>query len=142
MSEEKQSETARSCPRCDGETLGPGELDGLDPQLEAWTCPSCKGHFLSPVAFRDIEVTTFPRLIERRQIPGLEEQLQLLACPVCASKPWMEKFRHPKDRQVVVDRCRDCAGIWLDPGEARAIREESLPVFLTQTARYFIELLD
>lgn len=131
---------AHRCPRCK-EPLGPGSVDGLAPKLTAFSCPACRGHFLSPAAFKDVEATTFPKLVELRRLPDNAEQLQLLGCPACDGHPLMEKFRHPKDRHVVVDRCRECSAIWLDAGEAAAIREESLPVFVARTARYFYDLL-
>lgn len=136
------------CPRCLSK-LGQGlpaqteTYSSADPDMkQAWSCEACGGHFLDPASFRDVETTTVPKLLELRRIPGNEEQLQALSCPSCEAAPLMEKFRHPKDRQVVVDRCSDCGGIWLDSGEADAIREESLPVFLANTARYFLDLLN
>jgi Zn-finger nucleic acid-binding protein len=78
--------------------------------------------------------------IERK--PGLRIDLdRRRSCPRCGDMIMMRHFSSAK-RQVVVDECPRCAGIWLDAGELRTIRTE----FMTEADRrnaadaYFAEI--
>lgn len=44
-------------------------------------------------------------------------------CPKCPNIIMMRRFSSPK-RQIQVDECAQCAGIWLDIGELNQIRQE------------------
>jgi Zn-finger nucleic acid-binding protein len=45
-----------------------------------------------------------------------------LPCPTCLGV-MMEKLRPVRDRELVLDYCRRCGGVWFDAGEVRALRE-------------------
>lgn len=45
-----------------------------------------------------------------------------LRCPQCADVIMLRHF-FSVSRQVEIDECPGCGGIWLDPGEIKAIRE-------------------
>ena len=109
--------------------------------FDAYVCSSCGGRFLGDVQLKLVEETVEPKLFELRHIPPIANQSIVLHCPICPSHPEMEKFEHHRDRKVVLDRCPRCQGIWLDRGELTAIREESLPVFLANTVKYFWDLM-
>lgn len=44
-------------------------------------------------------------------------------CPKCPDVVMMRHFFSPR-REVEVDECANCGGIWLDPGELAQIRRE------------------
>lgn len=65
------------------------------------------------------------------------------ACPKCASSV-MRRFYFSVRREVEIDECPACGGVWLDTGELAAIRKE----FNTEAKRkqaadeYFTQLFD
>jgi Zn-finger nucleic acid-binding protein len=65
-------------------------------------------------------------------------------CPKCDDGVVMMRHYTSVKRQVTIDECPQCAGIWLDVGELRMIRSE----FSSEEARhaaakaYFSELFD
>lgn len=134
------SETSHSCPRCSAR-LTTDRIEEPLAHFDAFACASCGGRFLSQVQLKLIEETVEPRLLEIRHIPPAPNQNIVLDCPACATHPAMDKFEHHRDKKVILDRCPECQGIWLDGGELKAIREESLPLFLANTARYFWDLM-
>ena len=45
-----------------------------------------------------------------------------LPCPTCLGV-MMEKLKPVRDRELVLDYCRRCGGVWFDAGEVHALRE-------------------
>jgi Zn-finger nucleic acid-binding protein len=45
-----------------------------------------------------------------------------LPCPTCLGV-MMEKLKPVRDRELVLDYCRRCGGVWFDAGEVGALRE-------------------
>ncbi len=45
-----------------------------------------------------------------------------LPCPTCLGV-LMEKLKPVRDRDLVLDYCRRCGGVWFEAGEVRALRE-------------------
>ena len=127
------------CPRCQTQ-LAPERIEEPLAAFDSLSCPECRGRLLSNVQLRMIEETVEPRLIEIRRISHRAEQDLVLHCPRCPNQPAMEKYEHHRDKRVLLDRCGECDSIWLDAGELKAIRDESLPVFVVNTVRYFVEL--
>ena len=128
------------CPRCPS-SLTRRSQDEPGAQFDSWACLGCDGRFLAESDLQRIEETVEPVVLELRRIPGADDQQRILECPVCEPRHPMEKFEHHRDRNVVLDRCPSCRGVWLDGGELTAIQEESLPIFLVSSARYFLSLL-
>ena len=135
-----KSETEHICPRCDI-ALTTERLLEPPADFDALRCPECSGRFLSRTQLKLVEETVEPKLLEWRRIPGSSRQNLVLACPLCPTHPTMEKFEHHRDRKVILDRCPGCRGIWLDAGELKAIQEESLPLFLANTVKYFWDIM-
>ncbi len=129
-----------SCPRC-RTSLDRRNQNEPGAELDSWICPGCDGRFLAESDLQRIEETVEPVVLELRRIPDAEDQQRILGCPVCEPAEPMEKFEHHRDHRVVLDRCPSCRGVWLDGGELTAIQQESLPVFLVGSARYFLSLL-
>lgn len=138
MSGEGESPRQIDCPRC-AVGLVEEEIEEATITVAVERCPQCNGKLFRIRDLAKIDDIVEPRVIELRAIPRTEEQLAPLDCPICGQP--MEKYRHDRDRQVVVDRCHPCRHLWLDGGELKAIQIESLPVFVTNMARYFRDLL-
>ena len=65
-----------------------------------------------------------PAVLLLRDHPGLTVDLeQRRICPTCAPVVMMRHFASGK-RQVTIDECPTCGGVWLDAGELKRIREE------------------
>jgi len=63
-------------------------------------------------------------LLDVERNPDVNVDLQAKRpCPKCDSVIMMKHFVSTK-REVEVDECAACGGIWLDAGELRAIREQ------------------
>lgn len=51
------------------------------------------------------------------------DQSTMRKCPHCVELTLMRHFLSPK-REIEIDECPGCAGIWVDGGELRKIREQ------------------
>jgi Zn-finger nucleic acid-binding protein len=105
------------CPRCNDSQLSETRVKGKDVRIDA--CPACKGLWFDG---EELE----------RVLPAAANELTAPAdaaesaknCPRC-SVP-LARFQYPQTL-VTVDLCRECGGLWLDPGEfqeIRAVREK------------------
>lgn len=117
-------------------------------------CPACSNQLsVKTVSGVDLDVCDngcggiwfdkfeFKKFDERRE-PDAETLLHLtikarpqnaganLNCPKCAGLKMMRHFSSVK-RQVTVDECPKCSGVWLDAGELTSIRDE----FATEAER-------
>ena len=71
-------------------------------------------------------------LLEIEKDPGAKVDPEARRkCPKCDGITMMRHFFSVK-REVTVDECGGCAGVWLDPGELRNIRE----MFPSEEARH------
>lgn len=80
-------------------------------------CDKCQG-----VWFDRGEVAEYVDLAE--DVPDLERALSAatpshLACPKC--KTDMQRFQYTPEAPLIVDRCPNCQGVWLDRGELHAL---------------------
>lgn len=108
------------CPRCKNRLLEV-EYEGL----QVFQCPTCKGHWvpgqrLSQIVdirqktFTPEEMAVFERL--HKSARELVHQADSTAiCPECEKQ--MLQNRYPYAAEVLIDRCPDGHGIWLDAGE-------------------------
>lgn len=132
------------------------------------TCPTC-GHELREIRAGDIKVDTckggcgglwfdqfeLKKVDERHETAGeilldivrdrslkIDREKRRL-CPKCPTMVLMRHFFSVK-KQVEVDECPECGGVWLDPGELATIRHE----FKSEADRnkaaeeYFSEIFD
>ena len=111
------------CPRCRTE-LKPDKLSEAAITFSAKSCPDCGGFWVSEEQLREIEMDEQAALIEFRDIPGPAAQRVPLVCPEC--RQTMDKVHSERDTKVVVDVCHSCHRVWLDDGEIRAIKTDSL----------------
>ena len=98
-----------NCPRCGKTKLEALELAG---QVETDACPDCNGMF-----FEEGEMGTFLRF--SKDLPGYKELLAKattgVTCPQCAAK--MKEIQYIPEKDLMVDFCEVCQGVWLDGGE-------------------------
>lgn len=111
------------CPACDRE-LVPVELDNI-------VVDTCKGgcgglwfdRFELDKVDEPHEESGIPLLdIDRDPSIGVDHESRRI-CPKCDGAILMRHFFDVK-RQVEVDECPACAGMWLDTGELAAIRKQ------------------
>ncbi len=117
------------CPRCNTNCSSIEIEDQLFSTFSAMECESCGVHWFHSDDLTKVENTYEVTLVEFRKIPGKEKQMELLTCPSCKSIT-MEKVIHKRDKNVTMDVCLKCKGVWLDSGELKAIQKESLVPFL------------
>lgn len=119
-----------SCPRCSTQLLPETVEDSYFNPVNLLECPSCNGQWFQEEQLECLAKNHEPILIEFRKIPSPKEQLIPMQCPSCESKPIMEKIAHDRDKNVIIDLCPECYGVWLDGGELKAIREEGIFLLL------------
>jgi len=113
-----------TCPRCNS-ALTAEEYEGATVEV----CARCGGHWLGPDELRHIvhtheqkweeEALEGEREAPPRRVP-LDKVRENLPCPAC--RVAMETFNYAGDSGVILDRCRDCGGIWLDGGELEKVQ--------------------
>jgi Zn-finger nucleic acid-binding protein len=103
------------CPRCNG-PLTAGEAYGRTIP----TCAQCGGRWLDPSDLRAIlDEAPLPAASPAPRAPIDLTAAEGLSCPICATS--MEPFNYAGDSGVILDRCHNCGGLWLDPGELEAV---------------------
>lgn len=118
------------CPRT-GTDLKPVTIDGITVDLSE----ACGGVWLDNyelIKFDEIHEAGGDKLVKlmeqyRSDAVDLEARLQ---CPKCADMVMARHYYSPL-REIEIDRCPNCGGVWLDAGELAKIRER----FPTQADR-------
>ncbi len=113
------------CPRC-GKVLRTIGYEGI--QVE--TCDGCQGEWLDATELGHVVRTREIRFDadERRavaaatKIKGVEIEVQghELACPKCGGET--HPLNYGGDTGIIIDKCTDCQGIWLDGGELEKVQ--------------------
>ena len=113
------------CPRCDT-TLSTIDYEGV--AIE--TCSSCGGEWLDDTELGHIvriREETFSaeerRVLEgATRIPGIPvvDAERGIVCPTCSATT--VPVNYGGDTGVIIDRCPECRGIWLDGGELEKIQ--------------------
>lgn len=62
------------------------------------------------------------KLMEKYHDPNIDTEAKI-KCPKCEDITLMRRFYSVK-RQVAIDECAQCGGIWLDAGELLSIRQQ------------------
>lgn len=96
--------TVHTCPECGGMWLDKGELEEIEEIMEH--------------DYRD-ELARIPDFIGNAFEMARQLNSHGISCPSCGSKT--ESTEYAYCSQVVIDRCPECGGIWLDKGELEAI---------------------
>lgn len=113
------------CPNCDN-SLTTMTYEGI--RLE--TCPGCEGEWLDDAELKHVtqarEVRFDPQeqraIAEATKIKGviLEDVDRDLICPKCGGQT--DPINYGGNTGLIIDRCADCHGIWLDGGELEKIQ--------------------
>lgn len=120
-----------NCPAC-GRPLEQRSYDGVELDV----CASgCGGVWFDQFEFRKFDepheaAATALLSLEAAETRPSEED-DRFACPRCDDDVVLRRRFFSTKRQVEVDECPACAGVWLDVGELRELRE----LFPSETAR-------
>ncbi|RME37499.1 MAG: hypothetical protein D6788_09350 [Planctomycetota bacterium] len=130
-----------NCPNCNA-TLEPITYEGITIE----TCPACGGEWLDAGELRHIVKAREVRFDEaqRRALAqatkitpvDLARADRDLLCPKCGGRT--DALNYGGDSGLIIDRCPDCHGIWLDAGELEKVQmlvegwEDGLPDDLKQ----------
>lgn len=93
-------------------------------------CPNCLGHWLRKAVLQHVIATRIVPLDRAaaaklakaapdRTIPHVE-LTRVLECPEC--KTPLEPRKFADDSPIVVNRCADCEGVWLDRQELERVQ--------------------
>jgi len=115
------------CPRCHS-VLQPVEYDGQTVEV----CPDCKGEWLAAGELQKIaehhdEVFT-PReiasldAVNKEILTAEKDDHDELICPACDDVP-MEHFNYADTSGIILHKCTECDGIWMDKDELKKIEE-------------------
>lgn len=106
-----------NCPKCAGPSLSPVVVDGI----EVDRCPSCEGIWFDKRELTDLLESNSG---EVREILGGEDahghDQSPGTCPRDGGK--LLRVRSSRNREVTLDCCVVCQGVWLDGGEFERIR--------------------
>lgn len=108
------------CPKCEQTELAAQVVQ----DVEVDQCPSCRGIWFDEQELPRV-LTLNPAdlkpLTQGRSRPDLDRVAA--ACPVDATA--LIRVFSQQDRQVVLDRCPNCLGVWLDGGEFKRLVQKS-----------------
>lgn len=112
----------RTCPRCE-QPLYTVDYEGVE--IDA--CRQCGGEWLDAGELRQLIEVSEPggeaevAAARRARMPGvvLDRVRENLLCPVCR-RP-MTAFNYGGDSGIILDKCEQCGGIWLDAGELHKV---------------------
>jgi Zn-finger nucleic acid-binding protein len=115
------------CPRCDS-VLQSVVFDGQTVEL----CPGCKGEWLSAGELQTIvehhdEVFTPEEIasldaVDKEIFTAEKDDHDELNCPVCENVQ-MEHFNYGETSGIILHKCTECDGIWMDKDELKKIEE-------------------
>ena len=98
-----------NCPRCSGEALKPVELLG---GIEVDACDKCNGMY-----FEKGEMGAYLKF--SKDVPNYKDLLKNapvgVTCPECSAQ--MKELKYIPGKDLLVDYCETCGGVWLDGGE-------------------------
>ncbi|HEX5397796.1 MAG TPA: zf-TFIIB domain-containing protein [Verrucomicrobiae bacterium] len=115
------------CPRCDS-LLRPVEYDGQTVQV----CPDCQGEWLVAGELQKIvehhdEVFTSEEIasldaVNKEIFTAEKDDHDELNCPGCGNVR-MEQFNYGDTSGIILHKCTQCGGIWMDKDELRKVEE-------------------
>jgi len=116
-----------NCPRC-GSILRSTEHDGQTVEV----CPDCQGEWLHAGELQKIvehhdEVFTLDEIasldaVNKEILTAEKDDHDELNCPCCRNVP-MEHFNYGDTSGIVLHKCTQCGGIWMDKDQLRKVEE-------------------
>jgi Zn-finger nucleic acid-binding protein len=100
-------QTVEACPDCHGEWLASGELQKIVEHHDE--------------VFTAAEIATVDGL-NQEIFTAEKDDHDELNCPVCQNVP-MEHFNYAETSGIILHKCTDCGGIWMDKDELKKIEE-------------------
>jgi uncharacterized protein len=114
-----------TCPHC-RTAMTPVEYEGT----LVHTCGTCGGEYVGGEALRTIVTTQHQRFDDdvlvqiagREPVCGVpsDDLDRCVECPACAEP--MDPMNYCGNSGVVVDRCDECGGLWMDRGELEKVQ--------------------
>ena len=115
------------CPRCNA-VLSPVENDGQVVEV----CPACKGEWLHAGELQKLvehhdEVFTPEEIasldaVNKEIFTAEKDDHDELNCPVCGTVS-MEHFNYGDTSGIVLHKCTECGGIWMDKDQLQKVEE-------------------
>ena len=115
------------CPRCNS-TLDSTECDGQTVEV----CPDCKGEWLhagelQKIAEHHDEVFTPEEIaslaaVDKEIFTAEKDDHDELNCPACENIQ-MEHFNYGDTSGIILHKCTECGGIWMDKDELQKVEE-------------------
>ena len=119
------------CPRCEVKLheveMGPTSKVMLD------VCPKCHGLWLDSGELDRLDQSPWANIEELMYYP-VDEKRNPVSCPKCAVD--LDPVSPADFSDVVVDRCANCSGFWLDNGELERMQDVTKDVDAKQTAPF------
>jgi len=105
------------CPKCLGD-MNEVAVEGVTIDV----CASCRGIWLDPgeLAMLRGADTDLPHAPEQLTTGSRYLETTTYICPRCEGG--FESFEYAPGSGLIIDRCKDCAGIYLDAGELKKVR--------------------
>jgi Zn-finger nucleic acid-binding protein len=115
------------CPRC-GAVLQSSEYDGQTVEV----CPACKGEWLPAgelqkivehhnEVFTEKEIASLPA-VDKQIFTAERDDHDELDCPACKDAQ-MEHFNYGDTSGIILHKCTECGGIWMDKDELEKVEE-------------------
>lgn len=82
------------------------------------TCPTCQGTFLDSMELARVLGMSRDLAVERLVLHDIPP----LRCPGCQARMLSQWFSQA--REVMIDACPACRGVWLDGGELKSLLHE------------------
>lgn len=117
-----------NCPRCENSVLQSVEYDGQKVEV----CPACKGEWLFAGELQKIvehhdEVFTPEEIasmdaVNKETLTAEKDDHDELNCPACGDVR-MEHFNYGDTSGIILHKCTECGGIWMDKDQLQKIEE-------------------
>ena len=117
-----------NCPRCQNSVLQSVEYDNQKVEV----CPQCKGEWLFAGELQKIvehhdEVFTPEEIasmnaVNKEIFTAEKDDKDELNCPACGDVQ-MEHFNYGDTSGIILHKCSECGGIWMDKDELQKVEE-------------------
>ena len=111
------------CPVCKNIELSKREIE---PNLWASACENCRGRWLTSIDYNNwLKSRENLAVVPSKKIKITMPEFELARlCPEC--KRILVKYKVGQNIPFLIDRCGNCAGIWLDKGEWETLKRRNL----------------